>query len=148
MFFFFFSSRRRHTRWNCDWSSDVCSSDLEVGHLGQDARGRPGEQPGQGGNRLGSQVRGRAAEAAVADQERDGQAEQRLDGEEYGLPAGGDGAPEFELAELAACLTYRQIQIVNEFGHMRRLLLEFIWARRRRVGRYRRPVPGVLARCR
>src|SRR6266481_7911059 len=28
--FFFFSSRRRHTRWNCDWSSDVCSSDLIV----------------------------------------------------------------------------------------------------------------------
>src|SRR5689334_25431025 len=27
-FFFFFSSRRRHTRWNCDWSSDVYSSDL------------------------------------------------------------------------------------------------------------------------
>src|SRR5689334_13070561 len=27
-FSFFFSSRRRHTRWNCDWSSDVCSSDL------------------------------------------------------------------------------------------------------------------------
>src|SRR5579862_9307413 len=27
--FFFFSSRRRHTRWNCDWSSDVCSSDLD-----------------------------------------------------------------------------------------------------------------------
>src|SRR5712692_11496629 len=27
-FIFFFSSRRRHTRWNCDWSSDVCSSDL------------------------------------------------------------------------------------------------------------------------
>src|SRR6267143_7248785 len=24
----FCSSRRRHTRWNCDWSSDVCSSDL------------------------------------------------------------------------------------------------------------------------
>src|SRR6266568_4343471 len=30
VFFFFFSSRRRHTRWNCDWSSDVCSSDLAV----------------------------------------------------------------------------------------------------------------------
>src|SRR5689334_24013461 len=29
-FFFFFSSRRRHTRWNCDWSSDVCSSDLAL----------------------------------------------------------------------------------------------------------------------
>src|SRR5438034_5797576 len=25
---FFFSSRRRHTRSLCDWSSDVCSSDL------------------------------------------------------------------------------------------------------------------------
>src|SRR2546430_4352421 len=33
---FFFSSRRRHTRFDCDWSSDVCSSDLdetERGHL-------------------------------------------------------------------------------------------------------------------
>src|SRR6266571_6108266 len=28
MCFFFFSSRRRHTRLTCDWSSDVCSSDL------------------------------------------------------------------------------------------------------------------------
>src|SRR5438105_6304695 len=27
---FFFSSRRRHTRSTRDWSSDVCSSDLEV----------------------------------------------------------------------------------------------------------------------
>src|SRR5215510_5623809 len=27
--FFFFSSRRRHTRWPRDWSSDVCSSDLQ-----------------------------------------------------------------------------------------------------------------------
>src|SRR5256886_13650234 len=27
---FFFSSRRRHTRLDCDWSSDVCSSDLVV----------------------------------------------------------------------------------------------------------------------
>src|SRR5690625_5457629 len=26
---FFFSSRRRHTRWPRDWSSDVCSSDLK-----------------------------------------------------------------------------------------------------------------------
>src|SRR5438876_12366301 len=29
--FFFFSSRRRHTRWTGDWSSDVCSSDLSMG---------------------------------------------------------------------------------------------------------------------
>src|SRR2546430_14817164 len=28
IFLFFFSSRRRHTRFDCDWSSDVCSSDL------------------------------------------------------------------------------------------------------------------------
>src|SRR5690625_6521755 len=28
---FFFSSRRRHTRWPRDWSSDVCSSDLAAG---------------------------------------------------------------------------------------------------------------------
>src|SRR3989475_7658623 len=28
---FFFSSRRRHTRFDCDWSSDVCSSDLMAG---------------------------------------------------------------------------------------------------------------------
>src|SRR5688572_32639614 len=27
---FFFSSRRAHTRFDCDWSSDVCSSDLDV----------------------------------------------------------------------------------------------------------------------
>src|SRR2546427_8497805 len=30
---FFFSSRRRHTRFDCDWSSDVCSSDLALAHL-------------------------------------------------------------------------------------------------------------------
>src|SRR6266481_5611002 len=32
---FFFSRRRRHTRWNCDWSSDVCSSDLERNRVAQ-----------------------------------------------------------------------------------------------------------------
>src|SRR6266508_5146648 len=36
MVFFFFSSRRRHTRWPRDWSSDVCSSDL----LGRDLLAR------------------------------------------------------------------------------------------------------------
>src|SRR5690606_39597070 len=30
-FFFLFSSRRRHTRFSRDWSSDVCSSDLLSG---------------------------------------------------------------------------------------------------------------------
>src|SRR6266508_1261285 len=43
--FFFFSSRRRHTRWPRDWSSDVCSSDLRPtrssrGHS-RDERERP-----------------------------------------------------------------------------------------------------------
>src|SRR2546430_9118691 len=33
-FFFFFSSRRRHTRFDCDWSSDVCSSDLHSEAVG------------------------------------------------------------------------------------------------------------------
>src|SRR5690625_6067884 len=28
--YFFFSSRRRHTSWPRDWSSDVCSSDLKI----------------------------------------------------------------------------------------------------------------------
>src|SRR2546430_5646080 len=32
---FFFSSRRRHTRFDCDWSSDVCSSDLAKRHAGK-----------------------------------------------------------------------------------------------------------------
>src|SRR3989475_5908493 len=34
MFHFFFSSRRRHTRFDCDWSSDVCSSDLSLRSAG------------------------------------------------------------------------------------------------------------------
>src|SRR5438876_11613651 len=44
---FFFSSRRRHTRWTGDWSSDVCSSDLltaireEI--LARDPEALPGE---------------------------------------------------------------------------------------------------------
>src|SRR2546426_2590595 len=37
--FFFFSSRRRHTRLQGDWSSDVCSSDLAVVGHGEAPRG-------------------------------------------------------------------------------------------------------------
>src|SRR5207253_8066878 len=33
VYFFFFSSRRRHTRWPRDWSSDVCSSDLRLNEV-------------------------------------------------------------------------------------------------------------------
>src|SRR5690625_5658183 len=39
--YFFFSSRRRHTRWPRDWSSDVCSSDLE----GEEEAGSPTFRP-------------------------------------------------------------------------------------------------------
>src|SRR5215204_267109 len=39
--FFFFSSRRRHTRSLCDWSSDVCSSDLTSS---KPAEGSPGNR--------------------------------------------------------------------------------------------------------
>src|SRR6266567_8415428 len=35
---FFFSSRRRHTRCDCDWSSDVCSSDLDVRWVAMEAK--------------------------------------------------------------------------------------------------------------
>src|SRR5689334_25049793 len=41
---FFFSSRRRHTRWNCDWSSDVCSSDLGAGVLARMLQGALNEE--------------------------------------------------------------------------------------------------------
>src|SRR3989449_5859118 len=35
---FFFSSRRRHTRCSRDWSSDVCSSDLDLDLRSEDPR--------------------------------------------------------------------------------------------------------------
>src|SRR3989475_2488701 len=49
--FFFFSSRRRHTRFDCDWSSDVCSSDLAPPQVesrtgaGTDVKRRPVSRP-------------------------------------------------------------------------------------------------------
>src|SRR5215217_5961953 len=50
-YFFFFSSRRRHTRYWRDWSSDVCSSDLAVKEL----RGRNALVTGAGGG-LGAYI--------------------------------------------------------------------------------------------
>src|SRR5205085_6399159 len=52
-FFFFFSSRRRHTRFDCDWSSDVCSSDLSRGRGSPELRSAPtmaGSERGKGGS--------------------------------------------------------------------------------------------------
>src|SRR5690242_21201755 len=55
-FFFFFSSRRRHTRLTCDWSSDVCSSDLNESRCETGANAeyfvsdQKGEQDGSGTN--------------------------------------------------------------------------------------------------
>src|SRR2546427_8322393 len=70
--FFFFSSRRRHTRFDCDWSSDVCSSDLDhaaaaariAGHRGQaqavvgrdEARGNQRVQQRDGSRRIAAGV--------------------------------------------------------------------------------------------
>src|SRR5690348_18018538 len=42
MVLFFFSSRRRHTRWTGDWSSDVCSSDLHLEKMAWPRRLPPG----------------------------------------------------------------------------------------------------------
>src|SRR2546428_4875313 len=43
--FFFFSSRRRHTRSDRDWSSDVCSSDLELPEPGCFIQAQVGDTP-------------------------------------------------------------------------------------------------------
>src|SRR5690625_5712260 len=70
---YFFSSRRRHTRWPRDWSSDVCSSDLllavltrhlrnagAIGGLGQ-ARQCPRSGARRGGGAPGNVQIGRAS---------------------------------------------------------------------------------------
>src|SRR5436190_20438812 len=53
-FFFFFSSRRRHTRSLCDWSSDVCSSDLAPRR-----RSRPVRRPSSPRSRSRTSTRAR-----------------------------------------------------------------------------------------
>src|SRR5690348_17359762 len=80
LFFFFFSSRRRHTRWTGDWSSDVCSSDL-------DEEGGEGLEDGAQGGLLDAAGRpqdggGRAGEDEEVERpagERRGQGERPLD---------------------------------------------------------------------
>src|SRR2546430_16521788 len=76
MMVFFFSSRRRHTRFDCDWSSDVCSSDL-IGSSGLAAlftvsAGNPGTAASVGeaiAQRLNTLVRA-AEQARDCDEQR------------------------------------------------------------------------------
>src|SRR5207253_3932796 len=58
--YFFFSSRRRHTRWPRDWSSDVCSSDLDQSRGGNDGTSA----------RRRSTARGQSTRARPANMER------------------------------------------------------------------------------
>src|SRR5262245_64412382 len=54
---FFFSSRRRHTRCLSDWSSDVCSSDLELKFLDYAQVAFVSAQRGQGTRQLFPMIR-------------------------------------------------------------------------------------------
>src|SRR5690606_40647478 len=70
--FFFFSSRRRHTRFSRDWSSDVCSSDLPApatdgtpagrvtGPAARNSGGPPPTAPESAHTRTGAHKRNRA----------------------------------------------------------------------------------------
>src|SRR2546430_4111018 len=67
--FFFFSSRRRHTRFDCDWSSDVCSSDLYAPSDSSRTAGKPKRQTSKDERKRshqdGSQAQARAFERGV-----------------------------------------------------------------------------------
>src|SRR6266571_8731220 len=65
-FFFFFSSRRRHTRLTCDWSSDVCSSDLRPGAIVCDATSPLATAVGRPAWQVVTPWEGSAAEQAKA----------------------------------------------------------------------------------
>src|SRR5439155_5293132 len=87
---FIFSSRRRHTRWPRDWSSDVCSSDLAIDSLakaladvreGDEARTstRPGRGRADGARRTPGRLRRqRDDEAGPAGAGRDRSEERRV----------------------------------------------------------------------
>src|SRR3712207_9063433 len=73
-YFFFFSSRRRHTRYWRDWSSDVCSSDLDGvsdAHIaGGRAEGEAGRRAGAGSGRHGNGDEVRSEERRVGEEGR------------------------------------------------------------------------------
>src|SRR6266508_4981800 len=64
-FFFFFSSRRRHTRWPRDWSSDVCSSDLSSEPSRREDAGRRAHGGTRSGRRRRRWCRPRSEERRV-----------------------------------------------------------------------------------
>src|SRR5690242_10777607 len=64
-FLFFFSSRRRHTRLTCDWSSDVCSSDLGAPPLAME---RPGHAQDERGAVAGQQAARRPQDRLVLEE--------------------------------------------------------------------------------
>src|SRR5256886_4488478 len=75
-FLFFFPGRRRHTRFDCDWSSDVCSSDLylqpvPIGVAGELAIAADAELPGHP-DRYWLQVAVEDVQACVGDGSADG----------------------------------------------------------------------------
>src|SRR5690606_40375637 len=77
---FFFSSRRRHTRFSRDWSSDVCSSDLRFGKLTKSTQGgaETAVRPVQARPRMASTGHSRVAETTWT-----GRSEERRVGKEY-----------------------------------------------------------------
>src|SRR2546430_4050803 len=62
---FFFSSRRRHTRFDCDWSSDVCSSDLHLDVAAPAAHLRAGDRRGGAALHVGRGTPGRGARRLI-----------------------------------------------------------------------------------
>src|SRR5215204_7256794 len=96
--FFFFSSRRRHTRSLCDWSSDVCSSDLVL----------PARPP-QAGHQLPEQP-----EAEVGVVEATGLPEDDVVGAE---PQVVEGAPRRALPPAAGTLRRRAGEVGEQLAH-------------------------------
>src|SRR5205085_8286796 len=98
-FVFFFSSRRRHTRFDCDWSSDVCSSDLgpRAGGSGKGGGAPLGAAAGRPGSRaqpscyVGAAfpTRGRFVKLPSREARPTGRSEERRVGKEGGWRGGG-----------------------------------------------------------
>src|SRR5690606_11322312 len=88
---FFFSSRRRHTRFSRDWSSDVCSSDLVHGRVADRGPGwrRPG--PGAGGGRGAAGGDARPGGGASRPDAVRPRPERRSPADDAAAPAGGGG---------------------------------------------------------